>query len=141
MFGIAFFSEEDEHLTDQWGYLLMSFGLQKQTWEIGGKRLRWANHIDAPSQLPKKAPAVLFSPRTAHYAPLRGIMSLDNFWHPMEAIYLFGPAHRPLTHADLDGVNCDQKVAIDTPTDTELFPSMAAALAVWDRMTKGLPLG
>jgi len=141
MFGVAFFSEEDEHLTDQWGYLLMSFGLQKQTWEIGGKRLRWANHIESASQLPKNAPTVLFSPRTAHYAPLRGVMSLDNYWHPVNAIYLFGPSHRHLEHADIDGVPCDQKVAIDTPKETDLFPSMAAALALWDRMTKGLPLG
>jgi hypothetical protein len=141
MFGVAFFSEESQDLTDQWGYLLMAFGLQKQAWEIGGKHIRWANHIDSVAEIPKEAPLVLFSPRNGVEPSLRGVMSLDNFWHPMKATYLFGPTHRPLTREDLAGRSCDQRVSIDLPTDTELFPATAASMALWDRMTKGLPLG
>lgn len=140
MMHIAFFTEADDHLMDQWGYLLMAFGLQKKSYEIGGSYLRWANHIGSVAELPAE-PILLFSSPQAQEPSLQGVISLSSHWHLPNSIYLFGPSHRKLTLHDMAGRVAEQRIKIETGSDTELFSPMAAAIALWDRKTKGYELG
>ena len=61
-----------------------------------------------------------------------GVVPLEDFVHPKEATYAFGPDD------NVEGWSSemDRYVCINTPGNTQLFSYAAAAIVLWDRQVK-----
>jgi hypothetical protein len=113
-------AEGEEHLLDsQWMYLLNALGVAEVT--IGA--------INAST------PVVVIQPRTGR--EVSGDVSLKNFVHPDgPVVYLFGGSHSVMRKHSLTGLNIFAKVYIPVSDDWELFSQQAAAMVLWDRLSR-----
>jgi hypothetical protein len=103
MIGICF-HRETRWEQDQWSCVFSNFGITK-IWEMGDdgnsdlKIHQATTKISKTSQLPDK-PLVILAPQDGRI--IKGIISIDDFQHPEECIYLFGGSHQVLTDEVVD---------------------------------------
>ena len=85
-----------------------------------------ATAADLPSD-----PLVLVVPLTArNFTPT---ISLVDFTHPDDAVYMFGPNSEHITDADMGGRVPDHIVYIPTDTIDEMFNYVACMVTLWHR--------
>lgn len=126
---LAFFAEDEDRLTDGWGYLVRSLGMVGRAYRIGPGYDTRIIQVVSVADLPN-LPIVLVT-----LSP--GSTSLKDFVHPAECIYLFGASNGKLTEDRLDGRVPVARVHIPSVDGTELFANTAGAVVMWDREVKG----
>lgn len=91
-----------------------------------------ATKIESVDELPGDLALVLFLPKTARY--ISSTVSLIDFAHPADAIYMFGPNHENLSLEE-DFVNRlpDHIVYIPTDTTDDMYSYNTYAVVMWDR--------
>ena len=99
---------------DQWLYLALSFGLSKE---------------DVSAELPQSGTRVVIQPADGHN--VQGTVSLVDFVHPEDAVYIFGG-----DDGFMEPIEADHYVYIPTPPTWELYASQAGAIVIWDRTIK-----
>lgn len=99
---------------DQWLYLALSFGLQKE---------------DVVSTIPDSGTRVVIQPADGHY--VQGTVSIEDFVHPEDAVYIFGS-----DDSLMQPVDAEHYVYIPTAPTWELFASQAGAIVLFDRLMK-----
>lgn len=92
-----------------------------------------ATYIDTAEGLPD-LPLVILAPPHGKY--IHGEISLTEFDHPEDVIYLFGPDHLFLSSDQLGERQPDQTVFIPTASTDDMYGHVAYAVTVWDRMVK-----
>lgn len=125
---LAYFAEDEDRLTDMWGYLVRANGLIGRAYCIGSSYDSRIVHVPTIAQLPN-LPIVQLTLGN-------GAVSLKDFVHPENCIYLFGPSNRVLAEPELAGCDPIAKVYIPSVDGTELFAAQAAAVVLWDREMK-----
>lgn len=125
---LAYFAEDEDRLTDMWGYLVRANGLIGRAYCIGQSYDSRIVHVPSVAELPP-LPIVLASLGPA-------AVSLKTFQHPAECVYLFGASNRILKETDLAGRDVAHRIFIPSVDGTELFAAQAAAVVLWDREMK-----
>lgn len=91
-----------------------------------------ATKIETVDELPDDLPLILFLPKTAQY--ITPTVPLDEFSHPVDAIYMFGPNHENLSlEEDFLNREPDHIVYIPTDTNDDMFSYNSYAVVMWDR--------
>lgn len=115
-------------------YVLSNFN-PEAIWLLGDYQCTNNLMRDAPraktfADLPSD-PLVLFAPTTSrNFTPT---VSLTEFTHPENAVYVFGPNNLHLADEDLGGRTLDHVVNIPTDTHDEMYAHTAIAVALWSR--------
>lgn len=92
--------------------------------------LRDAPCVATAADLPDD-PLVLVVPQSArNFTPT---VSLLDFTHPADAVYLFGPNNEHLTDDDMGGRSPDHIIYIPTDTTDEMFNYVACMVTMWHR--------
>lgn len=131
---VAFFAEDENRLTDGWGYLVRAMGLLGRAYRIGPGYDSRMIEVAGVSELPD-LPLVVVTPEGARHLP--GEQSLIGFAHPAECVYLFGSSNSTLDAAALQGRTPVARIFIPSVDGTELFAHVAGAMVLWDREMKG----
>jgi len=121
---------------NQWSFLFSNFGVV-DIFEVG----RDANHskiyqtttpLAELRDLTVSRSSVLMQPKTARYIP--GLVSLVDFTHPDDAIYIFGHSHENISAEDFDKPPAH---IVYIPTDAhEMYGHVAGYITLYDRMSK-----
>lgn len=115
----------------EWDYAISNLSPDGVTYCLGSYQpthnpFRDAPRIDSLAELPTGIPKVVIAPFTSrNHAPS---VSLVDFVHPEDAIYIFGPNNEHLEAAEVDHV-----VVIPTDTKDEMFNYMSYLVTMWDR--------
>lgn len=127
---VAFFAEDEDRLTDGWGYLVRALGMVGRAYRIGEGYDTRIVQVESVADLPD-LPIVLVSLEP-------DAVSLKTFLHPqMDCIYLFGSSNGTLTKESLAGRTPFATVAIPSVDGTTMFANTAGAVVLWDRELKG----
>jgi hypothetical protein len=126
---LAFFAEDEDRLTDGWGYLVRSLGMVGRAYRIGPGYDTRIIEVASVAELPD-LPIVLVTLDPS-------AVSLKEFTHPDECVYLFGSSNGRLTDDVLAGRTPVARVFIPSVDGTELFANTAGAVVMWDREVKG----
>ena len=92
--------------------------------------LRDAPTADTFADLPV-GDVVLLAPQSSRF--FSPIISLLEFQHPSEAVYIFGPNNQHIDDSVFGGRNPDHVVFIPTDTDDEMFAHVAYIITAWHR--------
>lgn len=128
---------------DQWDYALSNFK-PDHLYVIGDEALApetnvfsklSATYIEGADTLPTGSDLVVMSPENGVYLP--GEVSLADFAHPSNAIYLFGPDKHHLNDDDhLRGAIPNHLVYIPTDSRDNMWSWTAYCVTMWDRRMK-----
>lgn len=132
MVSVCIVNLSDEYTQGHWNQVLDNFK-PDQIYVLGDKPwyttcMTHAIHIDSTDDLPDLS-IIAMAPR--HGREIKGEISLIEFQHPKEAVYLFGPDKRYLTKPLLGNRIIDYKVFIP-PDYRDLYSWMAAAITLYD---------
>jgi hypothetical protein len=137
MLGVFFTSESRGWEQDQWSWVFTNFGIT-DIWERNKlddrdtKIYQESVAVDTTADLPD-FPLVVMSPPDARFIP--GTISLADFDHPDDCIYLFGANHDVLSDIYLGDREPDHAVYIQT-VKGEMYSHAAAYVTLWDRYVK-----
>ncbi len=136
MIAICMVNLSNEFTQNNWQQVLDNFK-PDQVYVLGDKpwyteTMKYAIHVNSTDNLPNIS-IVAMAPRTGRQ--IKGEISLVEFQHPKEAVYLFGPDKRHLTKPLLGNRKIDYKVFIP-PDNRELYSWMAAAITLYDIRAK-----
>jgi tRNA(Leu) C34 or U34 (ribose-2'-O)-methylase TrmL len=120
--GLAIHLPETEDIRAHWDHVRANFGYHDPLYIIG------------QDELPD-VPLVLLQPDNGKF--IKGTVSLEQFEHPEDCVYLFGPDTYHL-HPDLLGREPDHVVYIPTDTQRDMFSFVAYAVTMWDRKMKAV---
>lgn len=142
MFDVCFKPPASDHDINHWSFVLSHYVpetiylLDNHRGELTQKYLgiRDGIEISLADQLPGNLPIVFLTPHQARVVP--GEVSLVDFQHPDNCIYLFGPDHEVSDEDLLGSLDPDYKVYIPTDTHHEMYSHVAAAVALYDRKMK-----
>ena len=115
---------------NQFDYVLSNFKSDK-VYVLGDFQcthnvLRDAPRISSSEEIEENFPIVLLAPSSMrNYKPT---IQLQDFEHPPDAIYVFGP-----NNLNLEGFEPDYIVEIPTDTDDEMFNYVSYAVTMWHR--------
>lgn len=118
---------------NDWDFVLSHFTPDK-LWSVKGdpKQYHKPQVIDSVSELPKDVKIVVCAHPGGRY--IQGQVSLVDYEHPGDAIYLFGHDHQNLEPEELEGFDCDY---VFVPSGkNEMYSYIAAAIVLYDRMVK-----
>ena len=138
-FGVCYRYDNRLDIMNQWEFVLSNFGLMSgEVWVRGApaefESYLKAVHIDKADEIPGDRPLVLLA-HTESKVP--GLISLVDYVHPVNAIYVFGADNVVFTEEDDIGTKTlDAKVYIPT-AQYECYAHIAAAMTFYDRMAKG----
>lgn len=136
MFGICFVGEYRRDTQDQWSFLLSNFG-DPECWEIEKPNVEPVYQkpvkIKTAEELPSDRPLVVLAPEAGRF--VQGTVSLKDFVHPDDAIYLFGGSHLNLSEDELGTRIADSYVYIPL-IEHECYAPPAAYMTLWDRYVK-----
>jgi len=136
MFGICFVGEQRRDTQDQWSFLLSNFG-DPECWEIEKRRTEKVyqkpTKIKTAEALPSDRPLVVLAPEAGRY--VQGNVSLKDFVHPDDAIYLFGGSHLNLSTDEMGDRIGDHLVYLPL-VKHECYAPPAAYMTLWDRYVK-----
>lgn len=138
-FSVCLTGASGDRWTDNWSFVL-SHWPPDMIYLIGGPdprvpdyfRGRWEEIFDA-TELPD-LPLVVMSPENARFVP--GTVSIVDFVHPAECVYLFGSDHVHLSEVELGERRPDHVVYIPTGSIHEMYSHTAGAVTLYDRMMK-----
>lgn len=118
------------HLTDpqseiQWDYVVSHFKpdsvIVLGSYEPTGKPLRDARRdLDVPGE------RIILAPKAGRF--ISGEIPLNEFEHPEDALYIFGP-----DNGHLSDLEYDHAVYIPTDTHDEMYSWVAGAITLWHR--------
>ena len=136
--GVCFRRENKSWEQDQWSFVFSNFGITN-IWERGVDDNRDYNIYQKPvpvrtaAQLPQR-PIVVLAPEDGNH--IKGTVSLTDYVHPEDAIYLFGSSNAALSdEEDLGGVIPEACVYIPT-VKHEMYAHAAGYITLYDRMVK-----
>lgn len=114
----------------QFDYVMCNFSSDKTyvmgRYECTSNVFRDAPHIESFSEIEEDFPIVLLAPESSiNYKPT---IKLQNFQHPKDAIYVFGP-----NNYHLEGLSPDYVVEIPVDTKDEMFNYVTYAVTMWHR--------
>lgn len=142
MLGVSFQSEHRGWMQDQWSWVFSNFGIT-DIWEShsdhDGERGKDGSiyqptiKISSADELPKDIPLVVIQPINGRF--IKGTVSLKDFEHPEDAIYMFGGSHSMMHHDDFGDRVADHLVYIPT-VKLEMYSFAAAYITLWDRFVK-----
>ncbi len=139
MFGVCFRHERQGWLQDQWSWVFSNFGVT-EIWERGhdpskdGDIYQDVIEITTAAELPADRPLVVLAPPAGRY--IQGDVSLKDFVHPEDAIYLFGATQANLSDEDDLGGRAPETVVYIPSVEHEVFGYAAAYMTLWDRYAK-----
>ena len=93
-----------------------------------------ATYIESVADLPQSVPLVVLAQVNGRY--VQGDVSLKDFTHPTDAIYLFGNDVEWVTSEELVGHSIDHLVYIPTDTGDDMWSWAAYVATAWDRVVK-----
>lgn len=135
---IAFVDISNSTDERQYDYVLSNFKADvlyvktRRGFEPTSNIFKTAIRIDSVDDLPADHPLVVFLPQNARY--LTPTISLNDFVHPTDAIYMFGPNHENLsTGDDFSNRAPDSLVYIPTDTTDDMYSYNSYAVVMWDR--------
>lgn len=136
MIALCMVNLSDEFTQNHWQQVLDNFK-PDQVYVLGDEpwhtpTMTYSIHINSTDDLPN-IPIVAMAPR--HGREIKGEISLIDFQHPKDAVYLFGPDKRHLTKPLLGDRKIDYKVFIP-PDYRDLYSWMAAAITLYDIRVK-----
>lgn len=136
MAGVCFKREPKNWMQDQWSFTFSNFGIVN-IWErdflAGDSEIYQKTiSINTAEELPDK-PLVVLAPKDGRF--FKGTISLVDFEHPEEAIYLFGGSHSVLTEEEMGNRKPDYTVYIPT-VRYELYAFSTANITLYDRLVK-----
>ncbi len=123
-------------MENQWAYVLLHFTprhVYAFDGELWSKPFVGASAVLSAEELPQ-IPIVVLAPLNGDN--VQGAISLDEFGHPAECVYLFGPDDELLMPAHL-GSREYSRVYIKTDTTDQMWSWVAAAVTLFDRRSKG----
>lgn len=126
---------------DQWDYVLSNFapdvlyviGDEADAPETNVFAKLKATYIADASELPDTTLVLLAQDNGRYFS---GDVSLADFVHPDDAIYMFGNDVEWVTDAEFGGRSPDHQVFIDTDTTDDMWSWCAYAVTAWDRRMK-----
>lgn len=135
MMGVCFTGERNRTFQDQWSYVFSNFGIS-DVWEL--EREDTENIYQKPTKIRSAAelpdvPLIVVQPADGKH--VRGTVSLSDFAHPDDAIYMFGGSHDVMTLEDLGGRVAEHYVYIPLEKH-ECYAFSAAYMTLWDRKMK-----
>lgn len=92
--------------------------------------LRDAVHVADASELPSDELVLVLPLSAVNFTPT---VSLQDFVHPADAVYIFGPNNEHIIPEDLGGRIPDHIVYIPTDTNDEMFNYAAYIVTMWHR--------
>lgn len=125
-------------MQDQWSWVFSNFGVV-DLWERDTNNREAAIYqpvveIDTAAELPAEPSLVVLSPPDARFIP--GTISLQDFAHPEDVIYLFGGSQDVLSDEDDLGGRVPDSVVYIPTVKHECYSHAAAYMALWDRYVK-----
>ena len=90
-----------------------------------------ATLIESVDDITEDYPLILLLPLQARY--ITPTIALNNFTHPTDAIYMFGPNHEHLSYEDFPNRQPDHIVYIPTDTNDDMYSYNSYAITMWDR--------
>ena len=87
--------------------------------------------VDISDDITEDYPLILLLPLQARY--ITPTIALNNFTHPTDAIYMFGPNHEHLSYEDFPNRQPDHIVYIPTDTNDDMYSYNSYAITMWDR--------
>ena len=139
-FGVCYRYDHRSEIQNQWEFVLSNYGLLISDVWVRGAPENWESYLEAPKieladSLPVGRSLVLMAHQEARDLP--GLVSLETYVHPSDAIYIFGADNVILTQVDdLGERNLTDRVFIPT-IQHEMYSYVAAAITFYDRMAKG----
>ena len=126
----------------QWDYVLSHFAVDEiyvyspdAEHPRHSKVFKYAILITTAEDLPTVGKLVVMTPPNARHVV--GDESLVNFTHPAgDVTYLFGPSNVHLSEDELGARVPDHKVYIPTVTHDQMYPWIACAITLYDRLVK-----
>lgn len=139
MFGVCFKSEHRGWMQDQWSWVFSNFGVteiwERDCGECGDAEIyQPVTKINTAAELPAGRPLIVLSPQEAKFIP--GTVSLSDFVHPDDAIYLFGGSMANLNDEDDLGGRVPDAVIYIPTVSLEMHSHNAAYVTLWDRYVK-----
>jgi hypothetical protein len=125
----------------QWEYILSNFQSDKiyimeSTHECTGTVCSGQPHVQTISDVPEAAtmPVICLTPFISFY--FKGTkIPLQDFVHPTDAIYVFGPNNTHLDPSEFfPNGETYQEVYIPNDTNDEMFSQTVYAVTMWDRL-------
>lgn len=133
MKGVCFPYATDQN---QWDYVLSNFK-PETIWILNAPedaRLpKGARRLNTAEDLPDN-PLVVLAPKEGRF--VKGEMSLVDFEHPEDAVYLFGQNNQNLSELELGNRVPDHVIYIPTSDHVEMYSWTAYAVTYWDRSMK-----
>lgn len=139
MFGVCYRYDLRSDIQDQWEHVLSNFGLTTDRVWVRGAPEDWQSYLKAPkidtlADIAGTRPIVVLQHPEAREFP--GTVSLVDYVHPADAIYVFGADNVILTEGDdLGGRAVAARVFIPTVA-LESYSFVAAAMTLYDRFVK-----
>lgn len=90
--------------------------------------------IDDVNKIPDDISLILMAPKDGRF--IQGHISITDFEHPTEAIYMFGPDNNNLDMSIFVSRKPNEYVYIPTETHHEMYAVTAATITLYDRMVK-----
>ncbi len=126
----------------QWDYILSScppdalyvIGDEEQAPSTNVFSRLSAIYVADASDLPSASQLVVLAPPNGRY--IQGNISLEDFAHPTDAIYLFGGDIDFLSETEMNNRQADSLVYVPTESADDLFSWVAYAIVMWDRKSK-----
>jgi hypothetical protein len=139
MLNICVIHEDDKNTINEWSYLRYHFKIDN--FFIIGPVDKWKKYrpmkdiisISTTDLLPP-IPLILMTPLSGKN--LQGNTSLNNFDHPADATYLFGPNHKHLNINHLGTRLPDRYIYIPTQSNDEMYSYIVGAITIYDRIIK-----
>lgn len=138
-FGICWRYDNRPEIQNQWEFVLSNFGVTADRAWVRGAPPDWRSYLDAPKieKVDEIAGDRSFVLLAHPEAKLPGLISLVNFVHPADAVYIFGADNVILTAKDdLGSAVLEDRVYIPT-VQHESYSYVAAAMTLYDRLAKG----
>lgn len=134
MLGICFSSPQDLMQREYWSYVFEQFNVDN-VWERGRSSDVNSNYkletIEEYSELPN-VPLIILAHKNAKY--IRGEVSLLDFKHPENCIYVFGSDNGNIYPEEFGGR--DLTPVYIPPSNIEMYSFQAAAIVMYDRMVE-----
>ena len=128
---------DSELENEAWSFVLRAFNVT-EIYELPGlgRPLQTSIGLETVDDVTHyhDAAVIVIAPQDGDF--VQGVTDLRDLDHPVEAIYIFGGSQTRLTQHDLEDVTPAALVYIPKPNQTELFPSQAGAIVLWDRYQK-----
>lgn len=135
MFGVCYRHDHNGEIMNQWEYILSNFNVEN-CWIRNAPTDFVSFHkptqIQSADELPDAPLVVLSHPEGRNY---KGVVSIVDFKHPPDAIYLFGADHIIMSDDDIGEREIHSVVYVPSG-QYEMYSYVAASIVLYDRLIK-----